>query len=65
VSEGGGLVGTLDGISSDTPRFLGSCHHVVELFACHGRLALMWARAAKKQFSPFSAIPDDKIGAEN
>lgn len=58
----GPLVATLDGSPFGAARFLQTGHHRVQVFANTGRLALIWARAAEKHFSPFGPIVKDEFG---
>jgi hypothetical protein len=62
LPERGPLVATLDGTPFDAARFLETGHHQVQAFANTGRLALIWARAAEKHFSPFGTVAKDAFG---
>jgi Dolichyl-phosphate-mannose-protein mannosyltransferase len=65
LSENGHFQGTLDGIPLEGARMLQAGHHQLQVDGGGGRLALIWARAPEKGFSPFSAIPEDRLGPED
>ncbi len=55
VAENGAISGLLDGKPYSAPRFLDAGLHRLTTFPERGRLALVWARAVEKGFSPFRA----------
>jgi len=55
VAENGTTSGFLDGTSYSAPRFLDAGSHRFSTLSERGRLALIWARALEKGFSPFRA----------
>jgi hypothetical protein len=56
VSEKGSFSGRLDGSDATVAQFLNPGLHTVDVSSNQGRLAVIWARAAEKGFSPFSEI---------
>ena len=55
IAEGAPVRGTLDGTPYDGPRALESGPHTFVPDAAGGRLAVLWAKAAERGFSPFAA----------
>ena len=55
VAENGTISGLLDGKPCSAPRFLDAGSHRFTTLSDDGRLALIWARAVEKGFSPFRA----------
>jgi hypothetical protein len=53
VSKSGTLTGLLDGTPWDGPRMLSPGSHEFQRTSDSGAIALVWARAAEKGFSPF------------
>jgi hypothetical protein len=53
VGERGNAAGSLDGLPYTGPRYLATGRHLFEPAPGAGRLALLWARAAERGFSPF------------
>jgi 4-amino-4-deoxy-L-arabinose transferase-like glycosyltransferase len=54
VAERGAVAGILDGEPYAGPRFLDAGRHTLALSSGAGRVALIWARAVEKGFSPFA-----------
>jgi hypothetical protein len=65
VSEKGDFSGSLDGAPAGVAQFLQPGPHHLEVERNDGRLALIWARAAEKKFSPFSNIPHDAASQQD
>jgi hypothetical protein len=59
VSEFGSFEGTLDGKGVSGSVRLGVGHHEIRRTGGSGRLAVFWARAAEKGYSPFSPVAPD------
>jgi 4-amino-4-deoxy-L-arabinose transferase-like glycosyltransferase len=55
VAEAGAAAGLLDGEPYAGPRFLDAGRHTFTLSSGDGRIALIWARAAERGFSPFTS----------
>ncbi len=56
VSEQGHASGSLDGVPYSEPRFLSAGRHAFVSRSGGGRLAVVWARAVEKGFSPFTPV---------
>lgn len=65
VSEDGNIRATLDGTPFDGARILEPGRHEAMILSGEGRLALIWATAVEKGFSPFSPLALDEFGAED
>lgn len=59
VSEQGPAAGSLDGLPYTGPRFLPAGRHAFTPARGGGRLALVWARAVEKGFSPFAPLDQE------
>lgn len=59
VAEKGDLVATVDGNPWQGARYLSSGRHELNISSANGRVALVWARAIEKGFSPFAAQAKD------
>ena len=55
VAQGGPVSGTLDGTPLNGPRRLEIGPHELRIAGGHGPIALFWARAAEKGYSPFKS----------
>jgi len=54
VAESGGPPGAIDGLRYDRPRDLLPGHHELQPVPGTGRVAVLWAQAAERGFSPFA-----------
>jgi 4-amino-4-deoxy-L-arabinose transferase-like glycosyltransferase len=54
VAESGGLPGAIDGLPYDRPRDLLPGHHELQPVPGSGRVAILWAQAVERGFSPFA-----------
>ena len=62
-AERGKVAAECDGTPFKSPKFLAAGHHRVQVAATdHGRIALIWARALERGFSPFAPIKADNFG---
>jgi hypothetical protein len=61
VAESGTLAGTLNGEALSGPRELAPGHYEFHPVGGEGRLALIWAAAIERGFSPFAPIKPDYI----
>ena len=57
VSKDGAVAGTLDGQPLDGPVYLEAGPHQLKLTSTAKEVALFWARAREKGFSPFDPLP--------
>ncbi len=65
VSERGQLNAIVDGTPLDKSRFLEAGHHQAIVSSGAGRIAVIWARAIKKRFSPFVSLANDVFRPED
>jgi hypothetical protein len=59
ISESGKLEGVLDGQPLGEAQMLTAGHHRLEMLGGGGRVALVWAQALERGYSPFAAIKRD------
>ncbi|MCE9518542.1 MAG: glycosyltransferase family 39 protein [Verrucomicrobia bacterium] len=59
VCETGAFAGSLDGIPFEGPRELAAGQHTFQQTGGDGRLALVWAQAVERGYSPFAPIKAD------
>ena len=64
VAEHGQLEATVDGAPWPGTRLLSPGHHEVRVLSGSGRVAVVWARAIEKGFSPFSTQAKDAVKSE-
>lgn len=65
VSERGQLNAIVDGTPLNKSRFLDAGHHQAIISSGAGRIAVVWARAIKKGFSPFVQLATDVLKPED
>jgi hypothetical protein len=61
VTPNGAAVGLLDGTSLEGARHLGAGEHRFQPAILGSPLAVLWARAAERHFTPFSAFANANL----